>query len=71
MKKIIKNNPEAVVAVIGCYAQLKSKEIKNIPGVDIVLGASEKFNLATLPFGVPPKRSLFIVEPLAKITSSK
>ena len=45
VKKIIKHNPEAVVAVIGCYAQLKSKEIKTIPGVDIVLGASEKFSL--------------------------
>jgi threonylcarbamoyladenosine tRNA methylthiotransferase MtaB len=45
VKKIIKHNPEAVVAVIGCYAQLKSKEIKQIPGVDIVLGANEKFNL--------------------------
>jgi threonylcarbamoyladenosine tRNA methylthiotransferase MtaB len=45
VKKIIKHNPDAVVAVIGCYAQLKSKEIKQIPGVDIVLGANEKFNL--------------------------
>jgi threonylcarbamoyladenosine tRNA methylthiotransferase MtaB len=45
VKKIVKQNPNALVAVIGCYAQLKSNEIKNIPGVDIVLGANEKFNL--------------------------
>lgn len=45
VKKIVKNNPDAIVAVIGCYAQIKSKEIKGIPGVDIVLGANEKFKL--------------------------
>ncbi|MFT3885315.1 MAG: tRNA (N(6)-L-threonylcarbamoyladenosine(37)-C(2))-methylthiotransferase MtaB [Flavobacteriales bacterium] len=39
-------NPEAFVAVIGCYAQLKPKEIAAIPGVDLVLGANEKFDLA-------------------------
>jgi threonylcarbamoyladenosine tRNA methylthiotransferase MtaB len=38
-------NPEAFVAVVGCYAQLKPEEIASIPGVDLVLGASEKFNL--------------------------
>ncbi|MBL8001280.1 MAG: tRNA (N(6)-L-threonylcarbamoyladenosine(37)-C(2))-methylthiotransferase MtaB [Flavobacteriales bacterium] len=39
-------NPEAFVAVVGCYAQLKPQEIAAIPGVDLVLGASEKFDLA-------------------------
>ena len=39
-------NPEAFVAVVGCYAQLKPEEIANIPGVDLVLGANEKFDLA-------------------------
>jgi threonylcarbamoyladenosine tRNA methylthiotransferase MtaB len=38
-------NPDAFVAVIGCYAQLKPGEIAAIPGVDVVLGASEKFRL--------------------------
>jgi threonylcarbamoyladenosine tRNA methylthiotransferase MtaB len=41
----MKINPEAFVAIIGCYAQLKPEEIGKIPGVDIVLGANEKFNL--------------------------
>ncbi|NQX92726.1 MAG: tRNA (N(6)-L-threonylcarbamoyladenosine(37)-C(2))-methylthiotransferase MtaB [Flavobacteriales bacterium] len=38
-------NPDAYIAVIGCYAQLKPEEIAKIPGVSIVLGANEKFNL--------------------------
>jgi threonylcarbamoyladenosine tRNA methylthiotransferase MtaB len=38
-------NPEAFIAVVGCYAQLKPEEISNIEGVDVVLGATEKFKL--------------------------
>ncbi len=45
VKRAMKINPEAFVAIIGCYAQLKPQEIGKIPGVDIVLGANEKFNL--------------------------
>jgi len=45
VRKALKNNPEAFIAVIGCYAQLKPEEISSIEGVDLVLGASEKFNL--------------------------
>ncbi|MDP1800275.1 MAG: tRNA (N(6)-L-threonylcarbamoyladenosine(37)-C(2))-methylthiotransferase MtaB [Bacteroidota bacterium] len=48
-KSIVKNalskNPEAFVAVVGCYAQLKPEEISKIEGVDVVLGATEKFKL--------------------------
>lgn len=36
-------NPDAVVVVTGCFAQLKPEAISDIPGVDLVLGASEKF----------------------------
>ena len=43
--KTNKLNKNAFVAVIGCYAQLKTSEISKIKGVDLVLGASEKFNL--------------------------
>ncbi|MCB0790549.1 MAG: tRNA (N(6)-L-threonylcarbamoyladenosine(37)-C(2))-methylthiotransferase MtaB [Flavobacteriales bacterium] len=39
-------NPEAFIVVVGCYAQLKPREIAEIPGVDLVLGAKEKFDLA-------------------------
>lgn len=41
-------NPQAFVAIIGCYAQLKPQEIMEIPGVDAVLGAAEKFQLIDL-----------------------
>lgn len=42
------HSPNAYVAIIGCYAQLKPKEISEIPGVDAVLGAAEKFRLMEL-----------------------
>lgn len=45
VRRIQKKNDKAVVVVTGCYAQLKPSEIAEIPGVDLVLGASEKFNL--------------------------
>ncbi len=48
VKEALKISPEAFVAIIGCYAQLKPEEIVNIPGVDAVLGASEKFRLIEL-----------------------
>ena len=41
-------SPDAYIAIIGCYAQLKPKEISEIPGVDAVLGAAEKFRLVEL-----------------------
>ena len=47
VKEALRQNPNAFIAVIGCYAQLKPNEIAAIPGVDIVLGAAEKFNLAS------------------------
>ncbi len=46
VRKALRVNPEAVVIVIGCYAQLKPDEIAEIPGVNLVLGAEEKFNVA-------------------------
>ena len=45
VRQALRNNPDAFIAVVGCYAQLKPEEIAEIPGVDIVLGANEKFNL--------------------------
>jgi len=46
VRRAQKYNPEAKVVVLGCYAQLKPEEILNIPGVNLVLGASEKFDVA-------------------------
>jgi threonylcarbamoyladenosine tRNA methylthiotransferase MtaB len=45
VKSALTVSPEAYVVVVGCYAQLKPEEIANIEGVDLVLGASEKFKL--------------------------
>lgn len=45
VRKALRVNPEGIVIVIGCYAQLKPQEIQAIPGVNLVLGASEKFNV--------------------------
>jgi len=45
VNKVLKSNPSTFIAIIGCYAQLKPEEIAAISGVDLVLGASEKFNL--------------------------
>ena len=45
VRGIQRRSPESLVVITGCYAQLKPKEIASIPGVDLVLGAAEKFNL--------------------------
>ncbi len=45
VKEALKHSPNAYIAVVGCYAQLKPAEIATIPGVDVVLGAAEKFTL--------------------------
>lgn len=67
-KKIVKEaqkvNPNGYVAIIGCYAQLKPKEISNIPGVDAVLGAAEKFRLLELLDG-------FVKTPKARVLASE
>lgn len=45
VRKALQKNPEAFVAAVGCYAQLQPKELAEVKGVDLVLGAKEKFNL--------------------------
>ncbi|HKZ37757.1 MAG TPA: tRNA (N(6)-L-threonylcarbamoyladenosine(37)-C(2))-methylthiotransferase MtaB [Chryseolinea sp.] len=56
-------SPDAYVAIIGCYAQLKPAEIASIPGVDAVLGAAEKFRLVELLDG-------FVRKPTAEVFAS-
>ena len=46
IKLVLKKNVNGFIAIIGCYAQLQSKEISEIEGVDLVIGAKEKFRLA-------------------------
>ncbi|WP_456442061.1 tRNA (N(6)-L-threonylcarbamoyladenosine(37)-C(2))-methylthiotransferase MtaB [Psychroserpens sp.] len=47
VKQAQKINPEAFVAAVGCYAQLKPQELADVEGVDLVLGATEKFNITS------------------------
>lgn len=67
-KKVVKEaqkiNSDAYVAIIGCYAQLKPREISEIPGVDAVLGAAEKFRLIELLDG-------FVKTPEARVLASE
>lgn len=67
-KKIVREaqkiNNDGYVAIIGCYAQLKPKEISEIPGVDAVLGAAEKFRLVELLDG-------FVKTPEARVLASE
>ncbi len=62
VKRALKINPEAFVAIIGCYAQLKPQEIAQIPGVDVVLGANEKFNVIEHIEGIDHKGNVAKVE---------
>jgi len=45
VKQAQKSNPDAFIAAVGCYAQLKPEELANVDGVDLVLGATEKFKI--------------------------
>ncbi|MFL5786962.1 MAG: tRNA (N(6)-L-threonylcarbamoyladenosine(37)-C(2))-methylthiotransferase MtaB, partial [Flavisolibacter sp.] len=47
VRRVQRQNPKGLVVITGCYAQLKPKEIANIPGVDLILGAAEKFNIGS------------------------
>lgn len=63
-------SPHAYVAIIGCYAQLKPKAIAEIPGVDAVLGAAEKFRLVELLDGfVRPPQTKVIASDIAEASS--
>ncbi len=52
VRRALRRSPNATVAVVGCYAQLKPQEIAGIPGVDIVLGAAEKFRILDYVDGI-------------------
>ena len=47
VRRIQRQSPASLVVITGCYAQLKPEEIASIPGVDLVLGAAEKFNIVS------------------------
>ena len=56
VRKALQSNPESFVVVIGCYAQLKPEEISALEGVDLVLGATEKFKIADYLDGFMKKK---------------
>ena len=56
IKKFINQSPGAFIAVVGCYAQLNPQEIAAIPGVDIVLGINERFDVADYLAGLEKKQ---------------
>ena len=62
VKKALSINPNAFIAIIGCFAQLKPVEISKIPGVDLVLGANEKFNIIEHLDAVESKNEVAKVE---------
>ncbi len=63
-------SPNAYVVIIGCYAQLKPKEISEIPGVDAVLGAAEKFRLVELLDGfVRPEKPMVFASDIQQVNT--
>ena len=68
VRKALKYNPNAFVVVIGCYAQLKPEEISRIEGVDLVLGAQEKFNISNyLKDTVKKKKPVLLNQPIKNV----
>ncbi len=74
VRRIQRKTPQSLVVITGCYAQLKPAEISAIPGVDLVLGAAEKFNLSThlktLTKGDATKISSCDIEEVSGFTAS-
>jgi threonylcarbamoyladenosine tRNA methylthiotransferase MtaB len=74
VRRIQRKAPESLVVITGCYAQLKPKDISQIPGVSLVLGAAEKFNLAShlqeLTKGDSAKISSCDIEDVSGFTAS-
>ena len=64
VREALRYAPDAYVCVVGCYAQLKPREIAEIPGVDAVLGAAEKFRLLELLDG-------FVKQPQPQVLASE
>ena len=68
VRKALKYNPNAFIVVIGCYAQLKPEEISRIEGVDLVLGAQEKFNISNyLKDTVKKKKPILLNQPIKNV----
>ncbi|MEM6723370.1 MAG: tRNA (N(6)-L-threonylcarbamoyladenosine(37)-C(2))-methylthiotransferase MtaB [Bacteroidota bacterium] len=71
VRQALRKQPGAKVVVIGCYAQLKPKEISEIPGVDLVLGAAEKFRILEFVEGLSKSPDKGMVEAGAVETANQ
>jgi threonylcarbamoyladenosine tRNA methylthiotransferase MtaB len=69
VRNALRNSPDAFILVTGCYAQLKPEEIASIKGVDLVLGANEKFNVLKYLNGAIEKRKACLPAGRAEIHS--
>lgn len=70
VRKALRQNSNAFIIVMGCYAQLRPEEISNIEGVDLVLGSNEKFRLFSLIDSFDKKASPCVyVSPTEELTS--
>ncbi len=68
VNQALKHNPNAFIAIVGCYAQLKPQEIAQIPGVDAVFGASEKFELPKyIGEGLKLKETQIHIKPINEV----
>jgi threonylcarbamoyladenosine tRNA methylthiotransferase MtaB len=70
VRRALNHSPEAKVIVVGCYAQLKPQEIAEIPGVDLVLGASEKFRILDFVDGLGKSPGKGLVQ-ASEVTQAK
>ena len=66
VRKALASNPNGFVTIIGCYAQLKPQQISEIPGVDLVLGANEKFNVIEHLDSIEKKESAVVKNGIIK-----
>ncbi|MBI5463982.1 MAG: tRNA (N(6)-L-threonylcarbamoyladenosine(37)-C(2))-methylthiotransferase MtaB, partial [Ignavibacteriales bacterium] len=70
VRRALRHSPNAFVAIVGCYAQLQPHELASIPGVDVVLGTQEKFNLLHHVGNATKKeRTEVFVRPIQEATS--
>ncbi|MGB2867024.1 MAG: tRNA (N(6)-L-threonylcarbamoyladenosine(37)-C(2))-methylthiotransferase MtaB [Bacteroidota bacterium] len=68
VRRARRNSPQAYIAVVGCYAQLRPQEIASIEGVDLVLGSKEKFDLVSLAAGFQKQGSArILVSPVEEV----
>ena len=72
IRQAVKNNPNAVIVVMGCYSQIRSEDIKEIPGVNIIIGNSNKSRVVELVEEyIRDKKNKTIIENIMKIPFEK